>query len=184
MARLPDGRMLSQHVLAGSMIRPGDGDVLTAAVPASAAGPESARAWLVSANVGEDRLDAVHNQLALGGRPLQADLVTALEHANAELRRANGRLARRHLGRHDSAAASMVDKLEKRATAAEGRLAHLERRLDIEVEVAKNNDLMYQHAKATLDSPRYRAVDSVRDKVLAVPGLAALARWVWRRLRG
>ena len=50
MARLPDGRMLSQHVLAGTMIGTGD-RVLRAAVPAPIAEPDGARAWLVCANV-------------------------------------------------------------------------------------------------------------------------------------
>jgi SAM-dependent methyltransferase len=125
----------------------------------------SANHWLIVVGVDSTRVDAVEAALALTVEPQQNDYMRTLERANAQLYRANERLARTHLGVHDAAAASV----EARAKTLEARVAELARELELE------RTTRMQH-EATMDAPRYRAVDAVRTLAFSLPGLATLLR--------
>jgi 2-polyprenyl-3-methyl-5-hydroxy-6-metoxy-1,4-benzoquinol methylase len=125
----------------------------------------SANHWLILVGVDSQTVDAAEAALALTVEPQQNDYMRTLERANAQLYRANQRLARTHLGVHDAAAASVVT----RATTLEARVAALERELELE------RRTRVQH-EATLDAPRYRAVDSARAFAFRLPGVGTLLR--------
>ena len=91
--------------------------------------------------------------------PPAVDRVAQLETALASLRRANARLARERLGRHDAGAASIV-----------WQLAETRRRLDTEVEVARRNDEYFQAARAKLGEPHHRAAERLGGIVRSLRG--------------
>jgi hypothetical protein len=92
-----------------------------------------------------------------------------LEAAYWELRRANARLTRKNLGRHDAAAASVVGRLTT-------ELRETSRQLEIEIEVARRNDEYFQGARAKLDEPHHRAAERLYQMLGALPGGRALTR--------
>lgn len=117
-----------------------------------------------------DRIDALQQEVA------------GLRATNAELRRANARLARERLGRHDSAAASVLSRLERRLGDAEAEVKRLEARLETEMEVAARNHAMFERARDQLQAPRYVVMDRIRARLLTIPGLQRLTRAITRRL--
>jgi hypothetical protein len=92
-----------------------------------------------------------------------------LEAAYWELRRANARLTRENLGRHDAAAASVVGRLST-------ELRETRRQLEIEIEVARRNDEYFQAARAKLDEPHHRAAERLHQMIGVLPGGRALTR--------
>jgi hypothetical protein len=91
--------------------------------------------------------------------------VQRLEEAVASLRRANARLMREQLGRHDAAAASLV-----------GQLSDTRRRLAVEIEVGRRNDEYFQAARSKLLEPHHRAAERLQEIVRSIPGGRALKR--------
>lgn len=182
-ARLGEPVVLSQYLAEGSLLLGGsapgrdlDGRLVGDAEPE----PQWANHWLAVVNVPRDELRRAVARLRIGASANNNEYMRTLERANQELELANQRLARARLGVHDAAAATVLHKYARRAIEAEARAEQLEQRLAIEVEVAKQNDRYFQDARRALSAPRYRAVDAVRDVVLAIPGL----RWLLRVLRG
>jgi hypothetical protein len=90
--------------------------------------------------------------------PLMNGYVRFLEEANRSLSEANVRLARERLGVHDSAAAAVLAEL------------------DAQRKIAQDNYDALLQARAALQAPRYRAVDSLREFVFSIPGISALFR--------
>jgi 2-polyprenyl-3-methyl-5-hydroxy-6-metoxy-1,4-benzoquinol methylase len=184
-ARLGEPIVISQFLAEGSILLERDkrarelaGRLVGDAEPA----PEWANNWVALVGVPREELRRATARLHVAASANNNEYMRALERANMELARVNRRLARNWLGVHDAAAATILHKYERRATEAENRVAWLEDRLALEVEVAKRNDRLFQDARRALASPRYRAADKVRDLVLATPGVGRLLGAVWRRI--
>jgi hypothetical protein len=170
-ATLDDARIVTQELAAGSLIgAPADDESL--------ARRRSAHV-LVCANVGPDASSA---DLRAEAEPLMSGYVAWLEQANRELRRANARLGREHLGRHDAAAAAVED----RRADLEEQVAELSRLLEEQREATEANHRMLLEAKwdkeSTLQAPRYRFVDWLRGLAFSLPGVSLLLKLRSRRV--
>jgi hypothetical protein len=176
-AALGEATLLPQWLAEGSLIGAGEEDV-RARLLGERGDVEDAAAWLVCSGASEEELTAAgaSSRLRAVAMPVHRSYVAALERANAELERANARLGRARLGRHDAAAAVAV----RRLTAAEQRVAELEQRLEVEIEVARQNDRNFQAVRAHLDAPHHRVAESLSVRLRKVPGMSFLGRLVWR----
>jgi hypothetical protein len=139
--------------------------------PAAVGGSEEPpRRILLTANVEPEELErAASVRLALALEDVHAAQLERLEAAYWSLRRANARLARENLGRHDAAAASVVGPLTT-------ELEEIRRQLAIEVEVARQNDEYFQAARAKLDEPHHRAAERLYQAIAKLPGGGAITR--------
>ena len=138
---------------------------------------EDASAWLIAANVPADELEAATGTIASPAVTLVHSVyLQRLEAANASLRRANTRLAREHLGRHDSAAASVLWKLERALAESTAEVEQLKARLETEMEVARRNDEYFQDARRTLMKRPHRFVSGLERRFGRVPLLKRLFR--------
>ena len=153
----------------GTLISGPDG--APGAVPAAVGtGDEPPRRVLLTANVEPEELErAASLRLALALEDVHAAQLERLEAAYWSLRRANARLARENLGRHDAAAASVVGPLTR-------ELEEMRRQLAIEVEVARQNDEYFQAARRKLDEPHHRAAERLYQVLAKVPGGGALTQ--------
>jgi hypothetical protein len=142
------GVTLAQHLAAGSLIAGEAGDA------------RDVVHFLVCVNVDVARAEAASSATDAEVVPLMRGYVSFLEEANRSLSEANARLARERLGAHDSAAAAAVAELQR----------EVERQRAIADD--KNNQLIQAHA--LLASPRYRAVDKLREVVFGLPGISTL----------
>ena len=86
-------------------------------------------------------------------------------------------------------AAALVARYAAQLAEQRVELERRDARIDELTEVAARNDALYQQELAWRDAARYHAVDWLHDRVVAVPGLGALARaavrsarWLRRRL--
>lgn len=182
-----DAELVEQHLAEAAVIgEPGD-RTLDGELVGAPAESDDACAWLLVAGVGEGAATA---RLRFSAQPVHRTYLAGLETANAELARANARLARKTLGRHDAGAASVLghiyaemDLLRGELAAARETVAQLEDRLALEVEVAAHNDRLFQDARAQLNRPQYRAVAALSTRVRRVPG-ARLAFRLVKRLLG
>lgn len=165
-----DGLVISQHLAAGSVI--GDRPGPTGALLSEPTDGDDAVHYLVCANIDGDRLAQSAAMLGAAAVPLMTGYVRFLKDANQQLRHANARLARDRLGVHDSAAASLAP-----------RISELEKELAEQRRIAQAHYDMFLQTKASLEAPRYRAVDSLRAIVFRVPGLGAALRLRSRLLR-
>lgn len=113
--------VLEEHAVAGSVLRRLD-DPAPTVVPLApvATGARAPVGWLVAVNLGAGEVPA-----RLHVTPVERSDVARLEAAIAELERANRRLARERLGVAESAAASVLAKLD----AANEEIARLRREL-------------------------------------------------------
>ena len=131
---------------------------------------EPPRRILLTANVEPEELErAASMRLALALEDVHAAQLERLEAAYWSLRRANARLARENLGRHDAAAASVVGPLTT-------ELEETRRRLAIEIEVARQNDEYFQAARAKLDEPHHRAAERLYQVIARLPGGGSITR--------
>ena len=153
----------------GTLISGPDG--APGASPAAVGGSEEPpRRILLTANVEPEELErAASVRLALALEDVHAAQLERLEAAYWSLRRANARLARENLGRHDAAAASVVGPLTT-------ELEEIRRQLAIEVEVARQNDEYFQAARAKLDEPHHRAAERLYQVIAKLPGGGAITR--------
>lgn len=145
---LPGGRVLEQRVSEAVVLAESGSPGPVASLPSDAS---RVIARLVCCVPGE--LPEFMEPLDSGVRDAQ---LLALERAVDELRTANVRLARAHLGRYDSAAASMVHRLEER--------------YEREREIAIENDRLYQEARRRLQQPHHVAVDRLVRLLKRIPG--------------
>ncbi|MDQ3851182.1 MAG: hypothetical protein M3296_11285, partial [Actinomycetota bacterium] len=166
LARLPRALAIPQHAVEATWL--GDGPRETIALTVPRRQLDDALRIVIAAGFDEGALAATAGGVDVAGDALHGVHLRALEAANAELRRANARLASEHLGIQDAAAARMVSALE----AAE-RLAS-----EWQVEAA-NNDARLQHARLLLQTPRHRAADALHYRLDTIPGARAL-RVAWR----
>ena len=173
--RLPEPALLCQRLGEASVIAPaGERDAVLTGRLEEAGDPDEAWAnhWIVACGVPAEQLRAASARLSFVASPQGNAYMRALEAANAELLRANARLARGWLGVHDAAAGAVV-----------GNLAWQTSEATKWKEIADRNDWARQGLQAQLDAPRHRAVDAARDALLALPGVSG-ARRAARRLRG
>ena len=185
--RLGDAIVLGQYLAEASLVRPADerdgaelrGTLLGDADPGAA----WANHWLLLAGVDPAAVDGAHARLELTAAANHNAYMRQLEHANAELIRANNRLARRWLGVHDAAAAVIVRRLEERVDKAVARAEAREADAGRWEEIANNNDWARVQLEKRLSQPRYRMVDAVRDRIVSLPG-GRLVRSAWARRSG
>jgi hypothetical protein len=157
----------SQSLVHGSIIA-GPGTAPPAVAPDSA----GVYPWrvLLTANVDEaDLARAASARLALSLESLHSEQLERLEAAYWSLRRANARLSRENLGRHDAAAATVASRLGREHEATT-------RQLQIEIEVGRRNDEYFQAARAKLNEPHHRAAEKLLELVRRLPGAQALSR--------
>ncbi len=175
-SRFDGAVVLQQYLLEGSLILPvGE---RPPEVPARLVGeperddPAWAGHWLMLAGFEEDAARAAAARFAFAAQPNQNAYMRDLERTNEGLWRENSRMARRWLGLHDAAAASVERRLEEQTESA--------RKCK---EIADNNDWARQGLQRRLDSPGHRLVDAIRDLVFSVPGVRR-AMGLARRIRG
>jgi hypothetical protein len=156
----PGATVLTQYLAEGSLIcaaEPGDGDPEPRIELGDRREPEYANHYIVCVGVDAAPL---HGLMQLEASPLANRYLRDLENANRELRRANARLSREHLGKADAAAASDLarradrDEIERelahlrkehkawieRCLGAEERERELAKRLATQMETAANLD--------------------------------------------
>jgi hypothetical protein len=160
--------VVAQELAAGSLIGPVDGS------DPAVARQRSVHTF-VCANLEPAMLSRSTAEVGAAAEPLMTGYVSWLEQAHRELRAANARLGRERLGTHDAAAAAV----ETRRAALEKRVAELEEQLEIWRTAAETN---HERLVVTLQAPRYRAVDRLRELAFMLPGVSLLLRLRSRRL--
>ena len=131
-------------------------------------------AYVVCAGATADLLAEVVDGFVLAAPAAAGPYVAALHAANIELRRANARLAREHLGRFDSAAATVLSRLSTDLGQAQAERDELQ---------AANDALLAEHAELLrrIRMPHHRFVDRVALSLLRIPLLGVLTRTRARR---
>lgn len=157
------GAVVVQQFLAeGSVIAAADGEppvsAAAAVVNRERFEAEYANHWIIAVGFEPEAVRAASSALAVATSPNYNSYMTALERANAELLRINNELRQERMGRRDAAAA---------------------------VGARDGGDLQtrYEALVQQLAAPRYRIVDGVRARALAVPG-ASTAWWRLRQAAG
>jgi len=185
-ARLGGVTILEQHLAEASLLMPsrpaGELELHGRLAARDAGDAPWANHWLLLVNVDDGAVEGARARLGLAAGANHNAYMRQLEEANAELRRANTRLARRRLGVHDAAAASVLRRLEERgdreASAAKAAAAEAEKWRAI----ADSNDWARRQLEQRLAEPRHRVADGVRDVVSRVRGGAVVARALRRAL--
>lgn len=147
-----DVTILYQFLAEGSLVRGADPDGVEMRVVGDDRGEnEYANHFIVCVNFGDalPRAGSARAQLELA--PVHNRYMKNLEAANAELRRANARLGREWLGKADSAAASLLAKLESERAELEEQLGGYER---LDPQAAERRALIHR-------------VDELHEQVLA-----------------
>ncbi len=171
--------ILFQHLAEGSLIGPAGGAELTGVTRGlEDADPEYASTFIAVAGFPEDAVSGATARLGVVATPNLNRYMIGLETANDELWRTNQRLLRQSFGRSDAAAAATVDRYERTIAELEEKLERREDRIEELTVVAKRNDDLYQQQVAWHDAGRYRAVDWLRDRVLALPGYGLVRRFL------
>lgn len=172
-ARLPEPQVLEQRLAEASVIAPtgsGTEAVIGRLAPVQDEA-EWANHWIVTVNVPAEHLRGASAHITFAAAPQASAYMRALEEANAELVRANARLARNWLGIHDASAASVLKRVTEMTAAAEKW-----------EQIAANNDWARVLLERQLETRRHRAAEATHLFVGRLPGLPA-ARGLWRRLR-
>jgi 2-polyprenyl-3-methyl-5-hydroxy-6-metoxy-1,4-benzoquinol methylase len=152
-ARLGEPTVVFQYLAEGSLIRTADGGDTTArVVAAERAEPEYANHFIALVGFGDAAVEDA--RMSLAAAPNYNSYIRTLEAANDDLYRTNRRLARGFLGVNDTAAATVIARIESNTEQA----AEIER------------------LRSRLEWPRYRAADRVAAVLRKVPGLSRLAR--------
>lgn len=131
-------------------------------------------AYVVCAGAAADLLAEVVEGFVLAAPAAAGPYVAALHAANIELRRANARLAREHLGRFDSAAATVLSRLSTDLDQAQAERDELQ---------TANHVLLAERAELLrrIRMPHHRFVDRVALSLLRIPLLGVLTRARARR---
>lgn len=164
-AALPGARVLEQRATEVAVIAEAGAAGPPVELPAAGA---LVTGYLVCC-VPEDAAPAFAALIEPVATGVREEQLRAQERAVEELRTANVRLAREHLGRYDSAAASIVHRLEER--------------YEREREIAIENDRLYQDARRRLAQPHHVAADKLVGLIKRIPGGAFAVRAL-KRLAG
>lgn len=174
---LGNATILFQHLAEGSLIAPdGAGELTGVTRGLEDADPEYANTFIAVAGFPDDAVQEATARLSVVATPNRNRYMIALETANDELWRTNQRLRRQAFGRSDAAAAAAIDRYERRLAEMRTTLEQRDFRIEELTIVAKRNDDLYQQQLAWQDAARYRAVDWLRDRVLALPGYGLVRR--------
>ncbi len=132
------------------------------------------RAYLVCAGADAEVLRDAAEGLTVAAPGVAAPYVKALYEANLELRRANARLAREHLGRYDSAAATLLSRMDADLKDAHQQLAAVQ---------AAHDALLPEHAELLrrIRMPHHRSMDRLAVSALRIPLLGVVMRARARR---
>jgi 2-polyprenyl-3-methyl-5-hydroxy-6-metoxy-1,4-benzoquinol methylase len=186
-ARFDAPVVLEQFAAEGSLIVPAGGrpEAVAARLVGEGDRDETAWAghWIVAVGFGVAAVEAASARVALALASPQHAYMRDLERANLELRRANARLARKHLGVHDAAAASIVAGLSERMETEKRRAVHFEAEAEKWEQIADSNDWARKQLEQRLAEPRYAAMDRTRDMILRIPGVSLAARGASRLAR-
>ena len=172
-ARLPEPQVLEQRLAEASVIVPTGAGAEPATGRLEPVPDEAgwANHWIVTVNVPVAELRGASARITFAAAPQASAYMRSLEVANAELVRANARLARNWLGLHDASAASVLRRLSDKTADAE----KWER-------IAGNNDWARAQLEQQLQARHHRAAEATHAFVSRLPGVPA-ARRVLRRLR-
>jgi 2-polyprenyl-3-methyl-5-hydroxy-6-metoxy-1,4-benzoquinol methylase len=130
-ARFEQATLVYQFVAEGSLIRSAElGELDAHLVEVERGEPEYANHFMVCVNFDPEQADPTRTRMQLTAAPAHNRHMRNLELANVELRRVNARLARSRLGVADSAAASLLAKVERTTRELEGTRAQLEELLE------------------------------------------------------
>jgi hypothetical protein len=160
--RLPGALVLEQRSVEAALLA-APGVDRAPVLPSTAGAPAG---WLICCGIDADLIERTCALAAPVASDVREVHLQALEAANAELRRANVRLAREHLGRSDSAAATVVHRLEdalRQRDEADRRFAELRRRLN---------------------QPHHRTLDLLVMGLKELPLVGRLTRALTRRYGG
>ena len=130
--------------------------------------------WLLLTNVDSAEVARARLRLAFAAQPNHSAYMRILEGANAELRRANARLAREQLGRHDAAAAVVVRRLQERADAEEERADSAEAEARKWKDIADANDWGRRQAEGRLNAGAHRLVEATTRRLATAPAAGPL----------
>jgi SAM-dependent methyltransferase len=170
---LGDARVLYQFHAEGSLLREERPSELEGEFLLPEHGePEYANHFIACVNLAEEvgrRPDSARMRLAVA--PAYNRHMINLERSNRELWRENARISRHLLGKAGAAAATEQLRIQARAEAAEQRI----RELELEIDRLNN-------VNSILDTPRHRAVEQTRDRVMRHPRVYRLVRRTWAAL--
>jgi hypothetical protein len=140
--------------------------------------PADVHAWLVLAGLPKKG----SGTFALSAGTLHRTYLLWLDAANAELRRANVRLAREQLGKYDAAAASVVHRIALAEEAATRAAA--ERDAALERVATEHSAAMryYEITQAKLHEPHFRIAEGIVRRARRVPGARRVGTTVARRI--
>jgi ubiquinone/menaquinone biosynthesis C-methylase UbiE len=174
--RFDSARLLYQYLAEGSLVRGDEASEVTAEVPLDEhAEPEYANHYIVCVNM-EDRLSGVGDlRMRLVAAPLYNRYIMGLERANRELWAENARLGRERLGVSDAAAGAVQARM---AALREARELAEQRIKDLEVELGAA-----QWRLLLLDTPRHRAVERLRERIMRNRVLYFVLRRLWALVR-
>ena len=130
-SQFDDVVVLYQFLAEGSLIRGRDASEEGGRIIATERGePEYANHFIACVNFGESDVVNESARMHLEVAPVHNRYVRNLERANEELRRINAQLARKRLGKADSAAASLLAKLDRQAAQLEAARQELQKMRD------------------------------------------------------
>jgi hypothetical protein len=182
--RLGNAEVIPQRLAEASIITSEPGP-LTGSLDDLDPAPSDVHAWLVLAGLPE----VASGTFALSAGTLHRTYLLWLDAANAELRRANVRLAREHLGQYDAAAASTVHRIalaEETAARAEAeRDAALERLAAERSAAAAERSAAakyYEITQAKWREPHLRIAEGIVRRARRVPGASRAGGAVARRM--
>lgn len=171
-APLPEPAVLEQRLAEASVIAPtGGAERVTGRIEPARDDAEWANHWIVAVNVPEAELREASARITFAAAPQASAYMRSLEEVNAELLRANARIARTWLGIHDASAASVIKRLDENTAAAEKW-----------EEIAAHNDWARELLDRRLQTPHHRVADLAYGLVYRLPGRST-ARKLRRRLR-
>jgi FkbM family methyltransferase len=162
--------VVQQHALEVAWL--GDGSAAMAEIQTPEFDAADAAMLVVVAGFAADNVAAASGRAEPAADAVHALHLAALEAANAQLRRANARLASERLGTQDSAAASRLvgrAQLEAELVRAGDRIAGLERLVAGWEEEARKNDSYFQAARRQLQTRRHRYVEAVHHRARSLP---------------
>ena len=178
----PDLQLLHQYSAEGSLIRSEESVGVDGEFVLEENGePEYARHFIVCVNLSRGLRDTPPEsaRMQLKVAPVNARYLKSLEQANEQLWRENARIARSRLGVSDSAAATLLARVEdmrQQKEAAENARSDERRRLELVVADLERRLLI-------LDTPRHRALENARERLMRHPYLYRPVRALWALIR-
>ncbi len=170
-SRFPGVTIACQFLAEGSLLDIDDGSRVEAELVApERLEAEAANHFIALVGFDTARLGEVSGRFKLAAAPNYNSYMRGLEAAYTDLYRANLELARKHLGKTDSAAAASAARLSDTRRAHENALLEIER-------VSQRVRELEEEVRATharYEAPRYWIMDALRDALGRIPALGLL----------